>query len=169
MVAAILGTDMKHHGEHLKKAQRFDPEATEEVDTAGRASFLCEMLMHTADIANPFMPPDISSRWASFLCEEFTKQVESERSLGIPVTPFMDGLTNPVGRAKSGIGFADFVVLPLVDPLFKLFDGWAEPKCWFQENRKALGDVAQGKVIASEESGKAGAEAAKVPEPQAVT
>merc|ERR1719181_852530 len=91
--------------------------------------------MHTADIANAFMPPTVSSRWSELLAEEFTNQVESERRLGLPVTPFMDGLTTPAARAKSGLGFTDFVVFPLVDPLFQLFDGWASPKEWQQENR----------------------------------
>lgn len=140
MVAGILGTDMKVHGDHVKKAQKFDPNA--EAD-AEQALFLVELFMHTADIANPFMPPDVSKRWANVLAEEFTLQVESERRLGLPVTPFMDGLTTPVARAKSGLGFTDFVVFPLVDPLFKVFEGWADPKGWLVENRKIAADVIQ--------------------------
>jgi len=71
MVAAIIGTDMKFHGDHVKKAQRFDPEANAQADSGDRALFLTELMMHTSDIANPCMPPDISQRWCDVLCEEF--------------------------------------------------------------------------------------------------
>jgi hypothetical protein len=138
MVASILGTDMKHHGDHVKTAKEFDPTTDERGD---RAIVISGLVMHAADIANPFMPPDISRRWGDVLCQEFTKQVEAERQLSLPVTPFMDGLTNPVAKAKSGIGFTDFVVFPMVDPLFRIFDGWAEPKGWQLENRQALAAI----------------------------
>merc|ERR1712014_15122 len=74
------------------------------------------------------MPPTISSKWGALLAEEFTLQVQCEKELGIPVTAFMDGLTDPVGRAKSSLGFIDFVFFPLYDPLFRLFPGWLSRK-----------------------------------------
>jgi len=143
MVACILSTDMKHHGDHVKKAQKFDPAAANEEEELSK--FLVELLMHAADIANPIMPPKISARWNNVLCEEFTLQVQAEREHGLPITPFMDGLTTPHGKAKSALGFIDFVAFPLMDPLFRAFPGWANPRNWMIENRdhhaKVIEDV----------------------------
>jgi len=141
MVQAILGTDMKFHGEHVKKASKFQPSEGDQADIGEKGPFLVELLMHAADIANPYMPPDLSQKWSLVLAEEFTLQVKAERELGIPVTPFMDGLTTDVARAKSGAGFSNFVVSPLMNPLFKLYDGYAPLKEWLAENKKALQDV----------------------------
>jgi len=146
MVQAILGTDMTFHGEHVKKAHTFDPAATQEDqngDIGDKAVFIVVLCLHTADIANPSMPRAISERWSIQLCEEFTRQVEAERRLEMPVTPFMDGVTTPLGRAKSGLGFAEFVVCPLVNPLFKLFEGWAPAKGYLQDNRQYLSDFVE--------------------------
>merc|ERR1719199_1150772 len=84
MVQAILGTDMKHHGEHVKHVSQFETVS----DIGDKAGFIVELMMHCADIANPFMPLEISKQWSAQLCKEFTNQVEAEKSLGIPVTPF---------------------------------------------------------------------------------
>lgn len=135
MVGAILATDMQHHGAHVKKVRLL----SEDVDLEQQE--LVEVVLHMADIANPFMPPDVSAKWNMLLAEEYTSQVAAEKMLGLPVTAFMDGLTAPVGRAKSLQGFIDFVVIPFVDPLFRLNPGWAQPKAWLAANRQQAVDV----------------------------
>lgn len=150
MVQAILGTDMKHHGEHVKHVSQFESAS----DIGDKAGFIVELMMHCADIANPFMPLEISKQWSAQLCKEFTNQVEAEKRLGIPVTPFMEGLTTPLARAKSAVGFAEFVVGPLVNPLFKLFEGWDPAKVNFQDNRQHFLDVSKEEEANKDDSGK---------------
>jgi len=153
MVKAILGTDMLFHGDHVKGAQKFEPAAEQQdqhPEIGVKGTFIVELMMHTADIANPFMPRDISQRWSIHLCAEFSKQVEAERRLEIPVTPFMDGVTTALGRAKSGLGFAEYVVCPLMNPLFKLFEGWYPAKGYLQENRQFLSDFIESAKLGEE-------------------
>lgn len=134
IVGAILATDMAHHGEHIKKAQLVDLSAT---DDQAPPKFLVEFVLHAADISNPFMPPDISARWSSCIADEFSLQVDRERSLGLPVTKFMDGLGEPVAAAKSTLGFINFVIRPFCGPMFQLFTGLEELRNFLEENRAA--------------------------------
>eukprot|EP00929_Paragymnodinium_shiwhaense_P111858 TRINITY_DN80149_c0_g1_i1.p1 TRINITY_DN80149_c0_g1~~TRINITY_DN80149_c0_g1_i1.p1 ORF type:complete len:1005 (-),score=232.08 TRINITY_DN80149_c0_g1_i1:152-3166(-) len=147
MIGCILATDMKVHGEHVTNARKM--ELPEEFDTS-QAQLLAEVIMHVADIANPFMPPDISMYWGDRMAEEMTNQVAAEKLAGVPVTAFMDGLTTPLAKAKSSQGFADFVVFPLMEPLFALFPGWAEPKEWLAATRKRAADVIAAEAAAKD-------------------
>jgi len=131
-IAGILSTDMKHHGDHVNLIQSFRLKDSEDKE---QSQFLVELFLHSADISNPFMPSDISRRWAKLVAEEFTMQVTKERELGLPVTAFMDGLSDPIKAAKSQIGFVDFVIHPLTDPFFRLFPGLADCSKYLDENR----------------------------------
>jgi len=136
IIAGILGTDMSLHNHHVSKLKTFTT-PTEFIESDG-GEFLVELVMHAADIGNPFMPPDISYRWGQKIAEEFTAQVEDETRLGLPVTSMMSGLTDPKKNAKSRVGFIDFVVTPLATHLFELFPGLVEhAKNHLDENREA--------------------------------
>lgn len=142
MIAGILSTDMKHHGEHVKHLKAFTLKEGNTSET-GQGQFLVETFLHSADISNPFMPPDMSSRWGEAIAAEMTLQVEDERRLGIPVTSFMDGLTTPVARARSQAGFMDFVVFPLLDSLCSVFTGLHESRAFFDENRGIIRSIVE--------------------------
>lgn len=131
---------MIHHGDHVRWAQNYEAGADQE----GQGHHLIEIFLHTADIGNPYMPPDISARWSAFLFEEFTQQVQDERRLGLPITQFMDSLTESISCAKSQLGFIDFVVKPLLIPLFDIFPELKEPKAYLQQNRQVV-DVVEGR------------------------
>lgn len=132
IIAGILATDMKHHGDHVNLIQQFHFKNSQDNE---QSQFLVELFLHAADISNPFMPPDISRRWATLVAEEFTMQVTKERELGLPVTAFMDGLSDPIKAAKSQIGFVDFVIHPLTDPFFRLFPGLADCSKYLDDNK----------------------------------
>jgi hypothetical protein len=135
IIAGILSTDMKHHGDHVALLQTFslNSEANET-----QSQFLVELLLHSADISNPFMPHEISVRWGKLVAEEFTMQTEKEQQLGLPVTAFMSGLKDPIAAAKSQKGFIDFVIIPLTDPLFRIFPDLKECAKHLQENKAAV-------------------------------
>mmetsp|Transcript_43533 Transcript_43533/g.100211 ORF Transcript_43533/g.100211 Transcript_43533/m.100211 type:complete len:1079 (-) Transcript_43533:96-3332(-) len=161
MIAGILSTDMRHHGDHVRHLQTLrlqkgtnsnyisekelhEVESVEVVSAETRQK-LVELVLHAADIGSAFMPSHISCRFTTFLMEEFTAQVEQERALGLPVTAFMDGMDNQAMAARSQIGFLDFVVRPMFDPLHRLLGtGLDSAGSHFDENRakwaKALQD-----------------------------
>jgi len=53
----------------------------------------------------------------------------------------MQGLRQPEGAAKSQIGFIDFVLLPLVTPMFRMFRGLAKPEEFLEENRQRANNL----------------------------
>jgi hypothetical protein len=140
MVAGILGTDMAYHGDGVKRLHHISkPEALND-----DSEFLVVLFMHTADIANPMMPSEIKDMWCERIDLEFTAQVDMEKKLGLPVTAFMDGLTDQLQSAKTFLGFIDFVITPLVTPLFKLYPNIDLPKSNLEANRKATTEKISG-------------------------
>mmetsp|Transcript_49496 Transcript_49496/g.117804 ORF Transcript_49496/g.117804 Transcript_49496/m.117804 type:complete len:1089 (-) Transcript_49496:101-3367(-) len=133
MIAGILSTDMKCHGHHVELIQNFEltPGAH-----SSQNQFLVELFLHTADISNPLMPKDMSYQWAQCIALEFTDQAAEEAALGVPVTAFMQGLQDQQTLFRSQVGFIDFVIYPLVGPMFRTFPGIAQAKTHLDENRQ---------------------------------
>jgi hypothetical protein len=131
LIAGILATDMRFHGDHVRVAQEFDPGTQ-----PAQRQTLVEIFLHTADIANVCMPTNVAQRWNSLLAREFHEQAEEERNRGIPVTPFMEGMLEPLTASKSSLGFMDFVVQPLLIPLVRKFPGLATVKEYMERNRE---------------------------------
>jgi len=147
MIAGILSTDMKHHGDHIRLISSFNLQDGVEPE---QSQFLVEFFLHTADIGNPIMPQDISRRMSECVAEEFNLQAEQERKLGLPVTAFMVGLKTPAARAKSQLGFMDFVVAPLLEPMLRVFPALVQPKKHFYDNRETLVVSLEGEVPTGE-------------------
>jgi len=138
MIAAILSTDMKHHGEFIKCLSMFHLDNDMDGE---QGQFLCEMLVHSADISNAMMAKDIFKVWNQRIGQEFTRQVEEERRLGLPVTGYMDGLGDPIAHAKASLGFIDFVVRPFADHMFSKFQGLDQAKQNLEANRSLIEDI----------------------------
>ena len=49
-----------------------------------------EMLLKLSDIGGPTRPKDLHLAWVHRLSEEFFAQGDDERTLGLPVSPYMD-------------------------------------------------------------------------------
>eukprot|EP00929_Paragymnodinium_shiwhaense_P095834 TRINITY_DN57140_c0_g1_i1.p1 TRINITY_DN57140_c0_g1~~TRINITY_DN57140_c0_g1_i1.p1 ORF type:complete len:1116 (+),score=259.22 TRINITY_DN57140_c0_g1_i1:86-3349(+) len=138
MVAGILATDMKHHGDAVQQVQAF---RLQPGIVASQSPFLVELVIHAADISNPIMPSDISAHFASLIGQEFVDQAEEEFALGIPVTEFMDGYRTAHIAAKSQVNFMDFVCKPLFDRMFQVFPGLEGEKQRLHLNRQLTADL----------------------------
>lgn len=75
--------------------------------------------MKTADISNECRPLNVSEAWLDCLLEEFFNQGDQEKLHGLPISPLMD--RNSSTKSNSQLGFINYVLLPLVKPLEKLF------------------------------------------------
>lgn len=53
-------------------------------------SFWLRLALHTADVSNPARPGPIAQEWTRRVVEEFYAQGDKERSLGLPISTFMD-------------------------------------------------------------------------------
>lgn len=142
---AVLVADMTHHFKlttDLAAKNAFDVEKLED------RKMLVNTVVHSADLANPVLPPERSVALTLRVTQEFKRQAETERELGLPVTKFMDitvrrgpqpGGSWPARRApdsppsqgpvvqdnkevaKMNAGFIEFVVTPLWRALHEFF------------------------------------------------
>ena len=60
-------------------------------------------------------------RWLSGLEEEFFRQGDKEKELGLPISPLFDRTKQ--GVSKGQVGFYEFVALPLAHALASAFPG----------------------------------------------
>ncbi|KAJ3143784.1 High affinity cAMP-specific 3',5'-cyclic phosphodiesterase 7A, partial [Irineochytrium annulatum] len=123
VVEMVLATDLAQHFSLLtmfkKKvltAETFDPVGTREDRT-----LLMQMLMKCADVSNPTKAWPEYNEWILRITEEWFRQGDREKLLGLPVSPFCDRdgttLTRPAPAQNSFINF-------IVYPLFDAFHAW---------------------------------------------
>merc|ERR1712061_697307 len=75
--------------------------------------------LHIADISNSMKPFKICKVWAWKVLDEFFRQGDEEKKLGIPVQALND--REKVNRPFSQIGFIEFLVSPLVHIFIRVF------------------------------------------------
>jgi hypothetical protein len=116
----ILATDISRQQEFLVQFRYvMDAAAGATADglkdlaaTPHHRHFLLQIAIKCADISNPCRAWPVSRLWSLRACEEFFRQGDRERDLGMPVvTPICDRFNVTV--AKVQVGFYSFVVEPL--------------------------------------------------------
>eukprot|EP01083_Nonionella_stella_P290511 988469_1 len=75
--------------------------------------------LHVADIANPCKPWLDCKRWTYMLMEEWFRQGDKEKEMGLEVSPMMDRTKPNIPRGQ--VGFIDYIVKPLFVNWNKLF------------------------------------------------
>lgn len=122
VVAAVLATDMAVHfqmtGEMAQKAAKNGAEL--QYDEEGDKLFLCSILLHAADLSNPYRRFDLTQAWARRVAEEFNAQIAREKELGLPYLPYM-ATPDDMALCRNEIGFGTHVVMPYVMNLALLF------------------------------------------------
>jgi len=76
---------------------------------------ISKVCMHCADLGNPAKPQDTMLKWTYSITEEFFRQGDNEKELGLPISPMMD--RSKPNIEKSQVGFIDVIV----GPLFRCF------------------------------------------------
>lgn len=126
ILTIILGTDMSHHFEQISKTQLFlevNGDDTKGFCTGEKDSidclreeknrlFIMELVLHCSDISNPFKPFALCAKWADLVVEEFCRQGDKEKELGMTVSPMCD--RDAVNLCNMQMGFIEFVVAPLI-------------------------------------------------------
>ncbi|KAG2425824.1 hypothetical protein HXX76_013449 [Chlamydomonas incerta] len=80
-----------------------------------------QIALKCADIGHLGESFEVHKKWLTSLEEEFFRQGDRERQLGLPISPLFDRAKQ--GVSKSQVGFYDFVALPLVHALSSAFPG----------------------------------------------
>jgi hypothetical protein len=73
--------------------------------------------IHLADISNPTKPWELTLKWTELLFEEFFKQGDKEREMGLKISDLMDRTTTNI--AKAQLGFIDVIVMPAYETFSK--------------------------------------------------
>jgi cAMP-specific phosphodiesterase 4 len=169
----ILSTDMAHHTKlveefvdaatnAMEKASttRSEEEALSDEDDAWGANIsswndpvvaLCYIL-HCADISNPARPWRMAREWGLRVSEEFYKQGDRERALGVPVAELNDRDCASVSgtaqtTAANQLAFAEYVVVPSLEGLATIAPGAVEVMLnHLSENRKRYASIAAGQI-----------------------
>ena len=78
--------------------------------------FLMEILLHCADVSNPYKPFELCSKWADLVVFEFCAQGDREKKEGLEISPMMDRDT--INLFNMQMGFIEFVCSPLIESKF---------------------------------------------------
>jgi len=107
----ILATDISRQQEFLSQFRHFLDRGELNLSLAHHRHFILQIAIKCADISNPCRSWDVSRLWSLRACEEFFRQGDVERELGLALTPICDRFNVTV--AKVQVGFYTFVVEPL--------------------------------------------------------
>lgn len=111
VIEAVLHTDMTKHFASvnlLKGLMLSNP--TEELVGTDHSWTILHFLLHLADISNPAKPGPMFEIWTDRCLDEFFKQGDEEKKMGLPISPLCD--RESTERAESQIGFIQYVVMP---------------------------------------------------------
>ena len=119
IVAMVLATDMTHHFEHVSKFSTKALTCGFDLNDKADRLLVLVMTLKMADISNPAKPWPISLQWTRQITDEFYRQGDKERELGLAQSPLMD--RNNPAVAKAQMGFIDFVVTPAMEAFVTAF------------------------------------------------
>lgn len=118
MIRAVLGTDMSKHFQSVNDVKKRIAEIAKNGAPPSEDETTIEILhymMHAADISNGAKPQEMAVAWADRCLEEFFRQGDKEKELGLPVSPLCDRDT--VSRPESQKGFIEFIIKPTFEIL----------------------------------------------------
>eukprot|EP01126_Amoeba_proteus_P037202 TRINITY_DN3826_c0_g1_i2.p1 TRINITY_DN3826_c0_g1~~TRINITY_DN3826_c0_g1_i2.p1 ORF type:complete len:357 (+),score=57.49 TRINITY_DN3826_c0_g1_i2:276-1346(+) len=123
----ILATDLSLHGViHRKLVERRKAIAKQvrkdkpDLDEEDRILIMVSF-MKCSDLSNEIRPTVIAQKWAKRVISEFFAQAQKERTLELPVTPFMD--QHKIIIAKEQVNFISYLCMPLYENLLHMFPG----------------------------------------------
>ncbi|DBB01895.1 TPA: hypothetical protein ACH3X1_000492 [Trebouxia sp. C0004] len=133
-ITQVLGTDMKKHFDILSRFQAAfkRPSVHSDLHQTPRQSLdwdrvkpedktlVHQMVIKCADIGHLAADHNTHKRWSYKLEEEFFRQGDKERALGLPISPLMDR-DQAGGMTRSQMGFFSIVGIPLFQALTDLF------------------------------------------------
>lgn len=119
IIELVLSTDLAvtfKYISNMKSAVEQDPEL--EKDESATA-VMC-MVLKCCDVSHPSKPLQLHLNWTERIGEEFFRQGDREKKLGLPVSPLCD--RDDFNLPKAQMGFIDFVVLPQYRPVAEFLE-----------------------------------------------
>ncbi|KAI8912553.1 hypothetical protein EDD86DRAFT_201692 [Gorgonomyces haynaldii] len=119
VIDLVLATDLTQHLTLLSmfKAKMASIETYDPYENREDRMLLYKIMIKCSDVSNPSKEMFLYDPWVRLIMEEFVRQGDMEKKLGIPVSPYMD--RDNMNVASCQIGFIDYVVMPLFDAFDK--------------------------------------------------
>ncbi|KAI1727438.1 3'5'-cyclic nucleotide phosphodiesterase domain-containing protein [Ditylenchus destructor] len=123
VIEMVLATDMSKHMTLLAdlktmvEAKKVSGSSVLTLDKYNDRIQVLQSMIHLADLSNPTKPIELYRNWNERILEEYWRQGDKEKELGLEVSPMCD--RGNVTIEKSQVGFIDYIVHPL-------FETWAE-------------------------------------------
>lgn len=120
IIHLILATDMAFHFKLIKQGNEALEAGVINLKEEAHRLMCMELVMKVSDISNVSRPFKYADKWCEVLSEEFWRQGDKEKELGLPYSgPLMnrEGQNKPKGQ----VGFYNFVCLPLYTLIARIF------------------------------------------------
>lgn len=168
IVGAILATDMSHHFDEIRRLDAREVDSPYNSKVEADRQHVINVLVHSADLSGQVFPTAVAKVWEERIAREFETQAVREKSQGLPVAPFMVGLSDPVVRAQAQVNFIDFVLVPWWRSVVRIFPGMRHCFEQLMVNRKYYhGFVTGGKPVENDKDTKANPAPAQAAAPAA--
>jgi len=131
----ILATDLTRHGEYLEHLKEFAARRAENPAAEMDKQLAMELMVKCADISNVVKPAVVARRWALRITDEFFRQGDAERAMGMDISPTCD--RHATSRVALQTGFIDYLAGPLFTALAAAFPrkGLDIPLAQLRQNR----------------------------------
>lgn len=128
IISMVLATDMSKHFEVMTAFNNKVKNVEMAVSQSGRRNSVAEsikdmseeqqtlvfqMAMKVADLGHNALPLEVHTAWLKRLQDEFYKQGDKERMLGLPVSALMDREKPGAMDPTNQVGFLSVIVVPL--------------------------------------------------------
>ncbi|KAJ3362217.1 cAMP-specific 3',5'-cyclic phosphodiesterase 4D [Kappamyces sp. JEL0680] len=113
IISIVLATDLAQHFQFISKFKGKVSSSSLKLEDDADRHLIMEMAVKCGDLGNPVKTFEKAKQWTNLVMEEFYRQGDREKLVGLPVSKFMD--RNDPSVSKCQIGFIDFLVAPLFD------------------------------------------------------
>jgi len=124
MIELVLATDMSQHVEIFNTFQ--NKRSTQEGFDIGNKQdrlLVLKMIIKCSDISNSAKSRPLYLNWANRVMEEFWRQGDKERELGMPISAFMDRTQADIPKCQTG--FMQFIAIPVYTAMTEQFPNLA--------------------------------------------
>ncbi|OHS94193.1 3'5'-cyclic nucleotide phosphodiesterase family protein [Tritrichomonas foetus] len=132
-IKIILATDMDKHFAYIKEFEEMSSDFDKRNER--HRLLLAQIVMKSGDVSNTTRAFDVASDMSHKLTDEFFKQGDLERQLGIEVTPMCDR-TKASHISTSQVGFYGFIAAPLLTALGNFITALADNTDQLEKNKR---------------------------------
>ncbi|KAL0225751.1 hypothetical protein P9112_013075 [Eukaryota sp. TZLM1-RC] len=118
VIELVLATDLQKHMEIISSFKLAMADPNQKFSDVAQRKLLGKILIKAADVCNPIRPQKISYSWSLRCMEEFYRQGDQEKLMGMKISPFYDRYSPQESRCQ--VSFIDFLVRPMYEQFFKV-------------------------------------------------